>query len=501
MSNKNKILELLRRAQSLFKDREYEKAADIANQVLALDSQNAEAYYIRGYHEDPARSKTKELDFRKALSIDPSHGPAHLELAKLYANSLFEKYNYEEAEKIYTEIIKKFPRYAEAYKYRGKFYNKNRHYDLAEADLTEAIKLISNDANLYAARGKVSLNKKNYEETLSDLSKAFALDSGNFRALQLLLSALDKKPDFLDFNDVDEIAEQYEEKIAANRQSSLYSTREPALASIYTKLGEFYANKKDHEKTIDRLKKSIKYSALSTLGIPSGSPEVHCLLGHAYSGLGQYKEAIVEFDKAVDHPGAALGRSKALIMLIEKQKEDFQERIEEFLAGPNSIFELQEFFLKREKEYGSHYNNINRWIIISLGTVFFFIIGGVLFVNEFLFSLNPTSGKTNVLAFLPYFGIIFLIISVPIWWTRILLKSRDRWKILQEDCFRKACIMQYIKATGRDEEFRNKMIYETIQHMANRSGADLLVALHSEDTGMLYSATDMIEKISRKKSS
>ena len=58
--------------------------------------------------------------------------------------------------------------------------------------------------------------------------------------------------------------------------------------------------------------------------------------------------------------------------------------------------------------------------------------------------------------------------------------------------------MQYIQATKGNKEFRNQIILETITHMENRSGADLLLALHTDDPGMLYSVADAVEKIWKK---
>ncbi len=449
MNDQTEIQQLLEQAKSLSNSGKYKEAIEVVNQVIAIDSQNADAYELLGYLHD-----------------------------------------------------------------------KNNRNDLSIKAYSKAIKLSPENVDLYVARGYIFLEEENYKEILVDIKKAFSLSLISAGAINLMRFAFEKNPKWLDINIAEKMIEEYVQYIDTNNLSkrilddddlSLMSFLND-LSSLYERLGIIYADQKKYKQAIGKYMKAIEYNG--GLEAPLYNfPSVHYLLGQAYSELGQYQAAIVEFDKSTNisrksstyssresYPGADEGRSNALLKLIEKQESDFQGKIEEFLSGPNSIFELHDRFLEREKECSAHYHKTTKWIAVSLYLTFLAIVLGITAVGLWLNFSEFFSTERNAFSILPYIGIVLLFAAVPVWWTRILLRSRDRWQILQEDCFRKSSIMQYVKATGGDAEFRNQIILETIKHMANRGGSDLLLALHSDDPGMLYSVTDIIEKVLKNKS-
>ena len=437
---------------------------------------------------------------RQALEIDSSNVEANMMLASMEGKLLSPVQNIQSAIKRYTKIIEISPDHLEAYKRRGDLYFLEDEYDSAITDFSNAIKISPDDVDSYVKRGKTYLYQKNYEQALSNLNRAFLLDPKNSDAAQLLEYAFQRKSDFIERDLVEKIVKEFEEGINFNDPDPKFNIKVLVpLNTMYKRLGLICSENNDYKQAISYCNKALEYhkkirgSDLIDLG-------THNCLGTAYHGLEQYKKAIVEFDKVLkmkpDYPGASEGRSNAIFKLFENQENDFQKKIERFLSGPTSIFKLQDHFFKREKECVKEYRSITKRISISLSLTFITIISGISLLIYKGFDVASIEG--NVFSFLPYLGIV-LIAAVPAWWTRILLRSRDRWQILQEDCFRKAAIMQYIQATGRDEEFRNQIILETIKHLANRSGADLLVALHTDDTGP-YSVTDFAKTFSKNKS-
>ena len=460
----------------------------------------------------PGNEREANLLLIRVLEKDPSHVEARMEVARRYANASFpepraglvdpsfstECYNKAIAE--CTQVIEIAPNHLDAYKLRGHVYGERlKKYDLAISDFSNAIKLSPNDVDSYVKRGRIYLHQENYEQVSNDLDMIFSLNPKNPDAVRLLESSFLKKNDFLERDRVDKIVSKFEEEIDFNDSSPKSRGEIHLLLPLYKRLGLICIEDNNYKPAISYCKKVLEY--YKRIDRPDIiDPDIYNCLGTAYNELGEYKNAIVAFDKVLkkipDYPGASEGRTNALLKLIEKQEKDFQEKIEGFLSGPTSIFKLQDHFFEREKECKAKYRNITKWINTSLLFTFATIIGGIFFLIRKGFDIAFIEG--NVFSFLPYLGIV-LIAAVPAWWTRVLLRSRDRWQILREDCFRKAAIMQYIQATGRDKEFRNQIILETIKHIANRSGADLLVALHTDDLGP-YSVTDSARKIFEKKS-
>ena len=523
MNNQIEIQQLFENIKSLSETGKHVEAGKIIAQVIEKYPQSAaEAYYISASNFTmPGNSRShhiKEFFLMKAIEIEPSHVKFRMALAQLYFSTpLPDIAKYRGGDKIAIEgekekAIKEYERvieidsdYSEAYEHRAYIYEDSGHHKSAIEDFSHAVKLSPDNFHLRLARGNFCLKTENYDIALDDLRKILSLNPVNPDAIKFLEAILHKKNDLLGNNDIGKIIKEYEENmdVDSDNPNLIHEGVLSPLASIYSVFGQILAQNGDHKQAIIKYNKSIEYQ--DKTHFRHRNSDTHYFIGNAYSDLGQYKEAIVEYDKAIkkdhNHHSANEGRSNALLKLIEKQESDFQGKIEEFLSGPNSIFGLHDRFLEREKECVIHYHDITRLITFAFALTSLTIASGILVLGWWINRSAGFSFENNAFSLLPYIAVLLLFTAVPVWWTRILLKSRDRWQVLQEDCFRKAAIMQYIQATGSDKEFRNHIILETIKHMANRSGADLLVALHSDEPGMLYSATDIMEKIIKKKPS
>jgi hypothetical protein len=83
-----------------------------------------------------------------------------------------------EAVEIYSEVLKKNPRSAEAFNWRGMAYDDLGQPDNALADFNKAIDLSPNYADAYNNRGEVYRKKKMYPQALGDFKKAAELEKG-----------------------------------------------------------------------------------------------------------------------------------------------------------------------------------------------------------------------------------------------------------------------------------------------------------------------------------
>ena len=83
-----------------------------------------------------------------------------------------------EAVEIYSEVLKKNPRSAEAFNWRGMAYDDLGQLDNALADFNKAIDLSPNYADAYNNRGEVYRKKKMYPQALADFKKAAELEKG-----------------------------------------------------------------------------------------------------------------------------------------------------------------------------------------------------------------------------------------------------------------------------------------------------------------------------------
>lgn len=406
-----------------------------------------------------------------------------------------------------SELIQENPDCWEAYRLRASLHDRKKQLDEAIQDFNKTISLCPDDhpdkVNIYAEAGLVLLQKEEYENIGDVIKCALLLNPKHMLTVLLLgqvvrvvhkLDETETKPGWLDIGFIEEAIKRCEEQMDFDDEGyPSHLGESETLSCLYSYSAGLYSEQGDHQKVIDKCKKSIKYSTRQAQG-GRLNPFIHRRLAFSYLALGQYKEALMEFDKVSTRlrsdPEVIEGRSESLLKLIEKQEKDFRERLETFLEGPDSIFDLREKFVAKEKEYDKLYRGTNNWLSLSLFATFV-TISTVLY---YLLTSNSESVSQNSLSILPYLGVALLVAAVPAWWTRILLRSRDRWLILREDSFRKAAIMQYIKATGGNEDFRNQIILETIKHLANRSGADLLAGSQTDDHGMPYSIPDAINK-------
>lgn len=160
------------------------KILSICDKAIELDSNNAEAYYLKGniYHTIDKKYKEAIEEYKKAININNNYAKAYINMSKSY--SMLEEYN--EALKNLTQAIDKSSNPEDkllAYSQRGFLYlAKMKEPQLAEVDFKKAteIEISSNNYLLYVERGNANNYLKQYKNALSDMKKAIEIDKKQY---------------------------------------------------------------------------------------------------------------------------------------------------------------------------------------------------------------------------------------------------------------------------------------------------------------------------------
>jgi Tfp pilus assembly protein PilF len=96
-----------------------------------------------------------------------------------------------DAIEVYSEVIKKNPKSAEAYNWRGIAYDDLGQMDMALQDFSKAIEISPNYADAYNNRGEIYRKKKMYREAFTDYHKATQLEP-NFAEAQYNLGMVNE---------------------------------------------------------------------------------------------------------------------------------------------------------------------------------------------------------------------------------------------------------------------------------------------------------------------
>lgn len=194
-------------------------ALQTADRIITIDPQNADAYFWKGLI---ARDENKNIEaiqaFQKATALDPFLTDAWIECAKLMAkerkplalrffqnaiqldslnphawHALAEYYQekdqYEEALKVYKELIHYVPDYAEGFYNAGLIYFEMDSLDKAKNHFDITIKVNPTFAKGYFARGNTHERMGNMVEARRDYEQALILEP-NFEKANNALNKL-----------------------------------------------------------------------------------------------------------------------------------------------------------------------------------------------------------------------------------------------------------------------------------------------------------------------
>ena len=154
-----------------FENEEYDAAIGDFSRAIDKDSNDVEAYNLRGRTYTWCDDNEKALaDFAEAENIDPDNAETYFNRGYLHQ----QQSQYSDAINDYDTAISRKEDYGEAYYRRGFVnYHLNQHEE-AVNDFTEAIRFMPNNAYAYYWRGYVKY-RVDREEALADFTEAIQL--------------------------------------------------------------------------------------------------------------------------------------------------------------------------------------------------------------------------------------------------------------------------------------------------------------------------------------
>jgi len=201
-------LAALNRGEDLYNEGKYDEAITELNQVIRLNSNSIDAYYIRGNSYSAKGNMDRAIaDWETVLRLNPNHPRAgtyisivrqidsqvkahnHLQKGITY----FDNKDYDRAMIEYSEAIRLNPNLAQAYYNRGQVYFLKGDWDRAIAEYTQAIRADPDYAKAYNNRGAAYANKEDYDRAIADWEEVLRIDPNYADARNNLPRALNNR--------------------------------------------------------------------------------------------------------------------------------------------------------------------------------------------------------------------------------------------------------------------------------------------------------------------
>ena len=226
-------------AESLFKDLSGFAGVNAYHSPLVVVLQDAEQYFIRG-------------------------------------NNHFQQGQYEEAIKVYDEVIRLDSKYAPAYYNRGTTKGELGQHEAAIKDFDKAIELNPKDAVAYNNRGTAKSKLGQHVEAIKDYDEAIELNPEYAKAYYNRGNAKG------DLGQHEEAIKDFDEAIRLNPNDAVaYNNR----GNAKNRLGQHEEAIKDYDEAIELNPEYAK---------------AYCNRGNTKGYLGQHEAAIKDFDKAIE---------------------------------------------------------------------------------------------------------------------------------------------------------------------------------------------------------
>lgn len=172
-NNSDPVLSLHNRASLLCDLNRYDEAMEDYNEIIKVEPDNVEAFYRRGLlYLEEGRKTDAENDFKTCEKIDSDHLFTKLSKALLFKL----EDNWDEAEKIYTDIINTEERILSSYYLnRAECYVNTDQFAKAAVDLRSIEKDEKENPYFYILRGRMRLDQYDKFAAREDFEKAKAL--------------------------------------------------------------------------------------------------------------------------------------------------------------------------------------------------------------------------------------------------------------------------------------------------------------------------------------
>jgi tetratricopeptide (TPR) repeat protein len=305
---------------------DYDQAMTDYKQALRLNPDDAWAYNNRGIAYDAKGDSDKAIaDYTQAIKLDPNFPSPYHNRGGQY----FNKKDYDRAIADYAQAIRIDPDYAPskkmlpiAYNSRGVDYANKEDYDRAIADYTQAINL-EPSASRYNSRGNAYYNKKDYDRAIADYEAALRNDPNHANAKTWLAYAYYNRGLAYYNNNKD-----YDRAIADYTQAIRLKSD---YVDAYNNRGVAYANKKDYDKAIEDYTQAIRLNP-DFARAKNNLVSAYHNRGLAYYNQKDYDRAIADYTQAIrldpDDAVAYYNRGNAYYV-----KKDYNRAITDYEAA------------------------------------------------------------------------------------------------------------------------------------------------------------------------
>ena len=160
-------------AWKYYNEKNFNETIKLCTEAIELNSENALAYYCRGYAYDDLKNYQAAIeDYDKTVQFNsPCLVDAYNNRGEAYRKSG----NYKKAIEDYNKALELNPNYARAYNNRGIAYRNLGNYNQAFADYDKAIYINPKYALAYYNRGYAYVKQKNYEQAIKSFDKYIQL--------------------------------------------------------------------------------------------------------------------------------------------------------------------------------------------------------------------------------------------------------------------------------------------------------------------------------------
>jgi tetratricopeptide (TPR) repeat protein len=179
--------------------------------------------------------------FPEAASARPQDRKADADEIYKRAQKQYEKREFDEAIKLFNQVVKLDPTYVEAYVSRGMAWNEKGEYDKAIKDFTAGMQVDAKFVPAYINRGISWMEKSELDKALKDLDAAVKLDPKDDAALFHRGVARSRKGDY------DAALEDFEASIQIDGR----------YAPVYFYRGQARYSKKEYEKALKDYDQSL----------------------------------------------------------------------------------------------------------------------------------------------------------------------------------------------------------------------------------------------------
>ncbi len=337
---KPKDVELLKRiGKACVKIGVDREAIEIYKQVTHLKPDDAEAHFALGdIYSRRGKDEQAMESFKQVIHFNPNSAETYVRLGDIFCRyglrqvgkKIFEQTigirlitpdygsGYEQAIEAYNKALAIKPNLASAYSGLGWVFKVLEEYEKAIETFNQAISLDPDNVFAYYEIGRIYMKDARYKKAVEILEQAIQIDPEDIETLCALgysykqlgryeeaIEVYDKaydlvRDEFTIFYSLDLDDDEAEEM--ADRLNSMGGGIGVALAKIYYRLGRY-------EETIDTYE-------TKTFAAACNYEDTCYRLGVAYSGIGDKKSALKEYEAL---KGVNRQRAKKLLKLIEKK--------------------------------------------------------------------------------------------------------------------------------------------------------------------------------------